>query len=91
MNIDSNLQPLINHLNRSSGLSQDEARKIITEVIAFMAEDPEDFVRRRHAEIKRETGLSNPQIFERIESEVKQRVFSTRPLTQRQIRRMIYG
>jgi len=85
------IQLLINHLCHGSGLTPSEARKIVDEVIAFFAETPEDFVRRRHLEIKQELGLSNAQIFQRIEAELVQLVFAAPALTQRQIRRIIYG
>ena len=84
-------QPLIDHLCHSSELNPSQARKIIAEVIAYFAESPEDFVRRRHLELKQELGLANPQIFKRIEAEVAQLVFAAPALTQRQIRRIIYG
>ena len=85
------IQLLINHLCHGSGLTPPEARKIVDEVIAFFSEAPEDYVRRRHLEIKQELGLSNPQIFQRIEAELAQLVFAAPALTQRQIRRIIYG
>jgi hypothetical protein len=85
------IQPLINHLCHSSDLSAAQAQRIIDEVIAYFSETPENYVRRRHREIKQETGLANAQIFARIEAEMTQLVFATPALTQRQIRRIIYG
>ncbi|MCP4766201.1 MAG: hypothetical protein GY875_08000 [Gammaproteobacteria bacterium] len=85
------IQLLINHLCNRSGLTPSEARNIVDEVIAFFSETPEDYVRRRHLEIKQELGLSNAQIFQRIEAELAQLVFAAPALTQRQIRRLIYG
>jgi len=85
------IQPLIDHLCHGSGLTPSEARKLVDEVIAFFSESPEDYVRRRHLEIKQELGLSNPRIFRRIEAELAQIVFAAPALTQRQIRRIIYG
>ena len=85
------IQPLIDHLCNASALTPSEARKTVDEVIAYFAETPEDYVRRRHLEIKQELGLSNPQIFQRIQAELAQLVFAAPVLTQRQIRRIIYG
>lgn len=85
------IQLLINHLCQGSGLTPPEARKLVDEVIAYFSETPEDYVRRRHLEIKQELGLSNPQIFQRIETELAQLVFAAPELTRRQIRRIIYG
>jgi len=84
-------QPLIDHLCRSSDLTPSKARKLVVEMIAYFAESPEDYVRRRHRELKQVLGLANPQIFIRIEAEVAQLVFAAPVLTQRQIRRIIYG
>ncbi len=91
MDMAPDYQPLIDHLCHNSELSPSQARKLVTEVIAYLAESPEDYVRRRHRELKQEQGLANPEIFGRIEAEVVQRVFATAALTQRQIRRIIYG
>ena len=85
------VQPLINHLCHSSDLSASQAQRIIDEVIAYFSETPDNYVRRRHREIKQETGLANAQIFARIEVEMGQLVFAAPVLTQRQIRRIIYG
>ncbi len=85
------IQLLINHLCNRSALTPSEARKIVDEVIAYFSETPEDYVRRRHLEIKQELGLTNAQIFQRIEIELAQLVFAAPALTQRQIRRLIYG
>ena len=85
------IQPLIDHLCHSSGLTAPEAHKLVEETIAFFAETPEDYVRRRHLEIKQELGLSNAQIYRRIEAELTQLVFAAPRLSERQIRRIIYG
>jgi hypothetical protein len=85
------IQSLINHLCQSSDLTPSQARKTVDEVISYFSESAEDYVRRRHLEIKHESGLANPQIFQRIEVELAQLVFAAPPLTQRQIRRIIYG
>jgi hypothetical protein len=85
------LQPLIQHLCQSSDMTPSQARRAVDEVIAYFAETAESFVRRRHLEIKQETTLANPEIFRQIEAEMAQLVFAAPPLTQRQIRRIIYG
>ena len=85
------LQPLLDHLCLNSRLSPAEAEKLVTEIIAYFDESPEDFVRRRHRELKRDEGWSNERIFERIEGELRGMLFVAPPLSQRQIRRLIYG
>ena len=91
MSVPASLQPLLDHLRQVSRLSPAEAEKLVAEVIAFFHETPEVFVRRRHRELKQTEGWSNERIFETIESELQGLVFATPPLSQRQIRRMIYG
>ncbi|MFT5503307.1 MAG: hypothetical protein ACI845_003429 [Gammaproteobacteria bacterium] len=85
------LNPLIQHLCNSSSLDRAAAEKLIDEVLAYFAETVEDYVRRRHRELKLELGLSNPEIYQRLETEISQLVFNSPSLSQRQIRRIIYG
>ena len=72
-------------------MTPSQARRAVDEVIAYFAETAENYVRRRHLEIKQEATLANPEIFRQIEAEMTQLVFAAPPLTQRQIRRIIYG
>jgi len=87
----SNLQPLIDHLCNTSSLQVDEAQKLVAEVIAYFSETAEAWVLRRHSELKHDEGLSNTQIYACIENELPGSVFVSRALSQRQIRRIIYG
>ena len=91
MNATVSLQPLLDHLAQISRLSSAEAEKIVAEVIAYFQETPEEFVRRRHRELKLGEGWSNERIFQVIEQELHGQVFAAPSLSQRQIRRMIYG
>ena len=72
-------------------MTPSQARRAVDEVIAYFSETAENYVRRRHLEIKQESALVNPEIFRQIEVEMAQLVFAAPPLTQRQIRRIIYG
>ena len=72
-------------------LTKIRAENMKYDVIAYFAESTDDYVRRRHLEIKQEQGLANPEIFKCIETELSQLVFAAPLLTQRQIRRIIYG
>ena len=80
------------YLARSCGLPADVCRRLVLEVLAHYHETLEDFVQRRHKELKTlDEGFKNEQIYVRIRNEVRDRRFGTANLTERQIRRMIYG
>jgi hypothetical protein len=81
---------LVEHLERSSCLSRGEAERVVADVVAFFSEAPDAFVVRRHGELKA-TGFSNSAIFAAIAAELDGRRFRAPPLSERQIRRLIYG
>lgn len=91
MSSNPSLKPLIDHLCANSRLQADEAQKLVAEVVAYFDETPEQFVRRRHRELRRETGSSNERIFTQITDEMPRQAFAAPRLSQRQIRRIIYG
>ncbi len=81
---------LVSHLCRTSGLRPGEAERLVGEVLAYFSESLEEFVRRRHGELQ-ERGMKNGAIFEVIAREIPERRVMPRRLSQRQIRRLIYG
>ena len=60
------------------------------DVLSYLSESPQDFVRRRHAALLR-LGRKNEEIYARIADELVQRRFPSPPWSIRQIRRIIYG
>jgi hypothetical protein len=86
----SDLDDLVAYVARSSGLDPSQARRIVDDVLSYLSESPEAFVRRRHAALLR-LGRRNPEIYERIAGELAERRFPAPPLSLRQIRRIIYG
>jgi len=84
------LDDLIAHLERSTRLSREEAMRVVEEVLAYFAESAPDYVVRRHGAL-RETGLSNAAIYARISRDLETRRFRGPALSERQIRRLIYG
>ena len=88
--MDDDLEPLLAHITRSTGMSPSRASHLITEVIEFFAEPIEGYVHKRHAALQA-AGLRNPAIYEQIQRELSARRFPAPPLSTRQIRRMIYG
>lgn len=81
---------LVERVVASTGLTPGEAARLVEDVLAFHAEPVEDYVRRRHAELKT-YGAKNPEIFQRISGELADRVFAAPRLTERQLRRLVYG
>ena len=81
---------LVDHLARSTPLSASEAARVVAEIVGYFAEPVPEFVRRRHAELKRR-GLTNDQIFAALGAEIMTRRFAALPLSTRQLRRIVYG
>ena len=73
-----------------TGLSEAEATRVVEDVVAFLAEPVEELVRRRHAEMKT-YGAKNDEIFARLREELAGRVVAAPDLTERQLRRIVYG
>jgi polyhydroxyalkanoate synthesis regulator phasin len=88
---DDDLQPLIDRIAATTPLGAEEARRVVQDVIAYLSEAPEAYVRRRHQELKHAAALRNDAIFDRLAEELSRRVFAAPRLSARQIRRMIYG
>ncbi len=81
---------LVGRVAATTGLSQGDAARVVADVVAFYAESTNDYVRRRHSELQRD-GLKNPQIFARLQRELVGRVVAPPPLSERQLRRIVYG
>lgn len=81
---------LVARIAASTGLAAGEAARVVEDVVAFHAEAVEDFVRRRHADLKT-YGAKNPEIFARIAEELAGRVVAAPELSERQLRRIVYG
>jgi hypothetical protein len=81
---------LVAHLVATTGLSASEAERVVEDVVSFYTEPVEAFVRRRHHELKT-YGARNPEIFARVADELASRVVAAPPLTERQLRRLVYG
>jgi len=84
------LEELVAHLARTSRMTPPEAAKVVDEVLGFLSEQPDDFVRRRHRSLQQE-GLSNREIFARLSAELARWRFRAPAYSERQLRRVIYG
>jgi len=81
---------LIDHLARTHGLRPPEARRLVEEVVSFYGETAEAFIARRHRELQAE-GLRNRATYARVAAAVEGWRFRARRLSERQIRRIVYG
>lgn len=81
---------LLRHLQETRGLSESEAARLVEDVVAFHDESLEDRVRRRHQELKT-YGAKNAEIFARLRDELRGHVVAAPNLSERQLRRIIYG
>ncbi len=90
MTTTTNLEELIDYLGRTHGLSERTAQRLVDEVLSYCQETVEEFIRRRHRELQA-LDLKNEAIFAEIAAELSTRRFCAPPLTERQIRRLIYG
>ncbi len=81
---------LVERIAASTGLSPADAARVVEDVVAFHAEPVEGYVRRRHAHLKT-FGVRNDEIFARIAEELAGRVVAAPDLTERQLRRIVYG
>ncbi|MCR1781153.1 hypothetical protein KVF89_01280 [Nocardioides carbamazepini] len=83
-------QRLLQHVQDSTGLGTAEAIRLVQDVLAFHDETVEAWVRRRHAELKTH-GARNDEIFARLREELRTTVVAAPDLSERQLRRVIYG
>ena len=63
---------------------------MVLDVLAYFDETAAEFVRRRHREL-RSGGLANAEIFTRIRTELPHRAVAAPDLSERQLRRLVYG
>jgi len=81
---------LLRHVQDSTGLTSAEATRLVHDILAFHDETVQAWVRRRHAELKAR-GAKNDAIFDRLRAELRSTVVAAPDLSQRQLRRIVYG
>ena len=84
------LDELVRHVASTTRLGPAEAARVVAEVVDFFSEQVEDFVVRRHGQLQGRN-LRNPAIFEQIACELETRRFPAPDLSERKIRRIVYG
>ncbi len=90
MAIDAPWEALLSHLHRTTRLDRGEAEKVVRETLEYFSESLPEFVARRHRELRAQS-LRNEAIYRRIAEEVRERPFAAGPLSERQVRRLVYG
>jgi hypothetical protein len=83
-------EDLVDHIAASTGLSATAAARLVRDVVAYYAEPTEAFVKRRHRDLQAQ-GHKNRAIFARILDELSTRVVAPPELSERQLRRIVYG
>lgn len=83
-------EDLVRHIAASTGLPEATALRIVADIAAYFGETAEEFVRRRHDELQRKQ-LKNGEIWPRIAGELAGRRFRSPEMSQRQLRRVVYG
>jgi len=81
---------LIGRVAASAGLSTGEAARVVADIVAWYREPVEGYVRRQHAHYQVH-GKRNPEIFDLIARELACRVVAAPDLSERQLRRIVYG
>ena len=81
---------LLAHLQAVTGLEPAVLRKILGEMIDWFDEDLSTWIHRRHQELRRQ-GLSNREIYPLLLEEARRMLVRPNSLSERQIRRLIYG
>lgn len=87
---DSHPQDLVRHVARSTGLDEATATRVVADVMAYFGQTVEEYVVARHENLK-SRNRKNDDIWPLISGELKARRFKAGELSQRQLRRMVYG
>jgi hypothetical protein len=81
---------LVQYVAASTGLPRTTAERVVADVIAYYGETTLQFVRRRHRELQRRQ-TRNAEIWPMLAAELAQRPVAGPVLSQRQLRRIVYG
>ena len=81
---------LAEQISRTTGLTPDDARRVVADVLAYFTETTEQYVRRRHRELQT-YGARNDEIFDRLRAELRHWPVRAPELSARQLRRIVYG
>jgi hypothetical protein len=83
-------QDLVRHVVRSTGLDEGTASRVVADVMAYFGQTVEEYVTGRHEELK-SRNRRNDDIWPSITAELRSRRFRAPEVSERQLRRMVYG
>jgi hypothetical protein len=83
-------QDLVRHVARSTGLDEATASRVVADVMAYFGQTAEEYVIKRHEDLK-SRNRRNDDIWPLIATELKTRRFKAEELSERQLRRIVYG
>jgi hypothetical protein len=81
---------LVRHVAGSTGLSGEVAERVVADVVAYYSETAEEFVRRRHRELQAR-GRRNAEIWTVVADELAHRPVAPGAISERRLRRLVYG
>lgn len=88
--VNEDFEKFKHHLLQIVNISENDLERLISEINDFYSMGVDSFVRSRHSDLQARYRLKNKQIYKIIQKEIKMRKFPV-SLTERQIRRIIYG
>jgi hypothetical protein len=83
-------QDLVRHVAKSTGLDEATASRVVADVIAYFGQTVEEYVTGRHEALK-SRNRKNDDIWPLIAAELGSRRFKAGELSERQLRRIVYG
>lgn len=84
------MDDFIRYLRRIVNVPEPTLRKIVSEINDYYQLSAEEYVKKRHVELRHQGNYKNENIYRIIQEEVQARRFP-QELSLRQIRRIIYG
>ena len=78
------------YITATYALNENDFDRLLEDFNYYYTLELKEFIRTRHLELKT-SGLKNSQIYKQLENEVQERRFKNEALSERQIRRVIYG
>jgi hypothetical protein len=83
-------QDLVRHVAISTGLDEATAARVVADVLAYFGQTVDEYVVGRHQELK-DRNRKNDAIWPQLADELKARRFKAEELSERQLRRIVYG